>query len=504
MRDPRLSDLPIFQVLPRIVAAVETEGACVIEAPPGAGKTTAVPLALLEAGTAGRILMLEPRRVAARAAAERLADLLGETPGGRVGYRMRGDAVPGARLEVVTEGILTRMIQTDPDLPGIGCVIFDEFHERALQADLGLALVLEARAALRPDLKLVVMSATLDAGPVAALIGAPVVTSEGRAVEVETRWLDRPPGPGTLVGRGFVAAAVDLVRRAVDETSGGVLVFLPGQGEIARVAAGLGRLPGDVQVMALHGGLPFRDQRRVLAPLAQGRKLVLATAIAETSLTLPDIRVVVDCGRARRARLDPATGMSRLVTERVSRAEATQRRGRAGRVAQGQCYRMWTRGEEGALPEFPPAEIEIADLVPLALELARWGTADPAALPFLTAPDPGLFAAARETLTLLGALDGAGRLTDLGRRLAALPLHPRLGRMLVLAGGPVSADLAALIETRDPLRGASSDLGLRLRALRDATSDSGPGGAQADRGLLDQIRALSKRLRRLAGRPQTL
>lgn len=493
--------LPIAPVLGEVRAALEGPGACVLQAPPGAGKTTQVPLALLEArGIRGRILMLEPRRVAARAAAERLAAQLGQRPGGDVGYRMRGESVPGARIEVITEGILTRMIQSDAELSGVGCVIFDEFHERALQADLGLALCLEIRGALRPDLRLLVMSATLDAAPVAALIGdAPVVTSEGKAFPVETRWLERPLGPGTRVGRAFERAAADLVRRAVGETEGDVLVFLPGQGEIGRVG---GMLQGlDAEIVPLHGGLPFKAQRKALEPHAEGkRRVVLATSIAETSLTIPGVRVVVDCGRARRARLDPGNGMSRLVTERVTRAEARQRQGRAGRVAEGVCYRLWTQGEEGALAEFPPAEIEIADLVPLALELAMWGAADPAQLPFLTPPNPGAFATARELLTELGALDEGGGLTERGRAMAALPVHPRLARML-LEGGAAAAGLAALVEARDPLIVAGmppADLGLRLDLLRD------PKRRPADAGRLAEIRAEAKRLGKLAGKGRDL
>ena len=328
--------LPIDPVLPEISAALRDHGRAVLQAPPGAGKTTRVPLHLLEAGVEGRILMLEPRRVAARAAAERLAEGLGEAPGGRVGYRIRGEAVAGSRIEVVTEGILTRMIQSDAELPGIGCVIFDEFHERALQADLGLALALEIRAALRPDLRLLVMSATLDAGPVADLMGgAPVITAEGRAWPVETLWLDRPWSGGAGRGPRFEDAAADLVLRALAETAGGVLVFLPGQGEIGRVAARLaGRLPDGVVIQPLHGGLPFAKQRAALAPMAGARKLVLATAIAETSLTIPDVRVVVDAGRSRRARFDPGSGMTRLVTEtRDARrgGAAARSRGAGGR-----------------------------------------------------------------------------------------------------------------------------------------------------------------------------
>jgi ATP-dependent helicase HrpB len=484
--------LPIDPVLPELSSALGAAGRAVLQAPPGAGKTTRVPLHLMEAGFPGRILMLEPRRVAARAAAERLAESLGEKVGGRVGYRIRGEAVAGSRIEVVTEGILTRMLQAAPDLPGVGCLIFDEFHERALQADLGLALALEARAALRPDLALLVMSATLDAAPVAALMdGAPVVTAEGRAWPVETRWLDRPWSGGQGQGTRFEAAVAEFVLRALDETEGGALVFLPGQAEIARTAALLGsRLPPEVVLQPLHGGLPFARQRAALAPLAAGRRLVLATAIAETSLTIPDVRLVVDAGRARRARFDPGSGMTRLVTERVTRAEAEQRRGRAGRVAPGWCYRLWTRGEEGGLAPFPPPEIASADLAGLALELALWGAATPDGLAFLTPPPAPAFAEARALLADLGALDATGRITGHGRRLAGLPVHPRLGHMLVEAAargsGALAADLAALVEARDPLRGRGADLALRLDALRGGDPALGP------------VHEEARRLRRLA------
>jgi ATP-dependent helicase HrpB len=479
-------DLPVSIVLPELAAALAGQGMAVLQAPPGAGKTTVVPLDLLARGiVAGRTLMLEPRRLAARAAAERMAETLGEPVGRTVGYRIRGEAKvsAGTRIEVVTEGILTRMIQSDPELAGVGLVIFDEFHERSLNADLGLALCLEVRGALRPDLKLLVMSATLDAAPVAALMGdAPVVTSMGRAFPVETRWLPRPPD-ASLRLEAVVAGAV---RAALEETEGGVLVFLPGEGEIRRVEGMLSGLPG-VALRPLFGAMEFAAQRAALAPV-EGRKVVLATAIAETSLTLPDIRVVIDAGRARRARFDPNSGMSRLVTERVTKAEAEQRRGRAGRVAEGVCYRLWTKGEEGGLAPFPPAEIEVADLAGLALELALWGGAE---LPFLTPPPPGPMAEARALLQALGALDGRGHVTAHGRVLAALPLHPRLGHMLAVAG-PEAAVLAALMAERDPLRGAPPDLALRMQAIARP-------GAEADRGVVERIRLEAKRLAAASG-----
>lgn len=502
--------LPIEPALPALWAALEAHGSVVLQAPPGAGKTTRAPLYLLERGQPGRILMLEPRRVAARAAAERLASGLGEPLGRAVGYRIRGEGVAGARIEVVTEGVLTRMIQADPELDGVGCVIFDEIHERGLQADLGLALALEIRGALRPDLRVAAMSATLDAAPVAALMGgAPLVTAEGRAFPVETRWLERPwarPGPG---GPRFEEAVAGLVREALAETEGGVLVFLPGQAEIERVAARLGA-PEGVVVQPLHGGLSFARQREALAPLAGRRRVVLATSIAETSLTIPDVRVVVDGGRARRARFDSASGMSRLVTERASRAEAEQRRGRAGRVAPGWCFRLWTRGEEGAMAEFAPPEIARADLTGLALELAIWGVADPSAMAFLTPPPAAALAEARALLRGLGALDDEGRATAHGAALAALPLHPRLGHMLVEAAArgarDLAADLSAILGARDPLRGeggrAPVDLGLRLGALRDPGRAEAEHPVRVDRAAVAALRAEAKRLRGVTrGRP---
>ncbi|MFW8594582.1 ATP-dependent helicase HrpB [Cribrihabitans neustonicus] len=500
-----MTRLPIDDALPALLGALRSCGRAVLQAPPGAGKTTRVPLAMLEAGLIqGRIVMLEPRRLAARAAAERMAETLGERAGGTVGYRIRGDAKvsKATRIEVVTEGILTRMLQSDPDLPGVGAVIFDEFHERSLNADLGLALCLEVSGALREDLMLLAMSATLDAGPVAALMEAPMVTSEGRNYPVETRWLDRP----LPVRARRLDALVDLVVQAEAETrnpsgdpGGGILVFLPGEGEIRRAATALEkRLPGNCRIRPLFGALPFAEQRAAIRPEPEGRKVVLATSIAETSLTIQDIRVVVDMGQARRARFDPGAGMSRLVTEKVTRAEATQRQGRAGRVAEGICYRLWTRGEEGALMAFPPAEIEAADLTGLALELALWG-AGSEDLAFLTPPPEGALAEAQGLLRMLGALDSRGRITAHGKALAALPLHPRLGHMLLHAG-PAAAPLAALLAERDPLRGAPADLSLRLDALRDPRMFERSRPYQLSRQVLERIKSEARRLENQAGK----
>ncbi len=459
--------LPVDAVLPDLLAALAAGPNAVLQAPPGAGKTTRVPLALMGAPwAAGRIVMLEPRRLAARGAAGFMAEGLGEPVGARVGLRMRGETRVSAatRVEVVTEGVLTRMLQADPALEGVAAVIFDEIHERSLNADLGLALCLEAQAALRPDLRLVAMSATLDAAPAARLMQAPVLTAEGRAFPVETLWAEAPPG-----GRRLEEVVAEAVMRALDMTDGDVLAFLPGTGEIARAAARLGpRLPADVDLRELYGDLPLARQQAAVAPCPPGRrKAVLATAVAETSLTVAGVRAVVDAGLARRSRFDPGSGMSRLVTERASRAEADQRRGRAGRVAPGLCLRLWTRGEEGAMPAFAPPEMLTADLTGLALELAAWG-AEPGALALLDQPPAAAFAEARALLRDLGALDGAGRITAHGRAMAATPLHPRLAHMALTAAPADAATaraLAALLAERDPLRGAGADLSLRLAAF---------------------------------------
>ncbi|KUF12193.1 ATP-dependent helicase HrpB [Pseudoponticoccus marisrubri] len=496
-----MTRLPIDDVLPELIETLRRQGRAVLQAPPGAGKTTRVPLALLEAGLPpGRIVMLEPRRLAARAAAARLAEQLGEAPGRTVGYRMRGETKVSreTRIEVVTEGILTRMIQSDPGLDGIGAVLFDEFHERSLNADLGLALCLEIAGALRDDLILLPMSATLDAGPVATLLDAPVVTSEGRAFPVDIRWRAAPLPKGTRLEQAMAAQ----IETALAETEGGLLAFLPGEGEIRRTEALLRpRLGPDIQLRPLFGAMELSAQRAAIRPESTGRKLVLATAIAETSLTIEDIRVVVDGGRARRARFDPGSGMSRLVTERVTRAEATQRAGRAGRVAPGTAYRIWTRGEEGALSPFPPAEIEAADLASLALDLALWG-AEPDQLPFLTPPPAGAFAEARALLRMLGALDAQGRITAHGRALAALPLHPRLAHMLHVAGPP-AAGLAALLAERDILAERTTDLSLRLAALRDPARFARERGNALNRAALDRVKKEAQRLGKAVKTPDS-
>jgi ATP-dependent helicase HrpB len=487
--------LPIEPLLPALARTLEGAGAAVLQAPPGAGKTTLVPLAMLaEPWLDGRkILLLEPRRLAARAAAGRMASLLGERLGGTVGYRIRRDTTVGSRtrIEVVTEGILTRMLQHDPSLDGVGLVIFDEFHERNIHADVGLALTLESRRELRPDLRVLVMSATLDSGPIARLLGnAPVLASEGRSHPVETRYIPRRPDTR------LEAAVASAVREALSREAGDILVFLPGQGEIRRTAE---LLPaGDGWTLhPLFGNLPQGEQDAAIRPAPAGRrKVVLATSIAETSLTIEGIRVVIDAGLARVPRFDPGSGMTRLVTIRVSRASADQRRGRAGRTAPGVCYRLWAAAEDpGLLPRATPEILE-TDLAPLALELAVSGVADPAALDWLDPPPAPALAEARALLRQLEALDARGHATPHGRRMAELGTHPRLAHLLLRAAeanaAPLGALLAALLEERDVLRGdggpPDADLTLRVDLVSGRQTPPVYHGWTVDRGLVQRVR----------------
>jgi ATP-dependent helicase HrpB len=492
-------NLPVANVLPALRTALADERRAVLQAPPGAGKTTLVPPAFLDAAWLGdgRIMMLEPRRVAARAAAHRMADLLGEGVGQTVGFRTRTESRvgPKTRIEVVTEGILTRRLQRDPTLDGIGLVIFDEFHERSLVADLGLALALHSQRLVRDDLRLLVMSATLDAGAVAALLGgAPIITAEGRVFPVDTRYLP-PRDPRTI--EATVASAV---RQSLNEDPGDVLVFLPGAAEISRVRGMLGDV--GVDVLPLHGSMAADDQDRAVRPGTR-RRVVLATAIAETSLTIPGVRVVIDSGLARRPRFSPRTGMTRLETLRVSRATADQRRGRAGRVDAGICYRLWNEHEDLAPAAAP--EILETDLAPLALDLAAAGIANPADLSWLDAPPVGAFRAARELLAELHLLDDHGRLTPRGEAASALPVHPRLAHMMLRATSAESrqmaADLAALLNERDIIRfeGSDRDADVRTRleiieAHRARRSFAAPPGATIFRDGVDRIVRESSRL----------
>jgi ATP-dependent helicase HrpB len=470
-----IEPLPIEQVLPALRDALQAGTAAVLQAPPGAGKTTRVPLALLDQPWLGRrrIVMLEPRRLAARAAARRMSDTLGERVGGTVGYRVRHDSAvgPATRIVVVTEGILTRMLRSDPSLEGFGLVVFDEFHERSIHADLGLALTLQTRAILREDLRVLVMSATLEGGPVAALLGgAPVVTSEGRAHPVEVRHR------GRRAGTKLEAAVAAAVRDALDAEEGDVLVFLPGALEIRRLESLLRGVAADV--ISLHGNLPPDQQDRAILPSPPGvRKVVLATSIAETSLTIEGVRVVVDAGLSRVPRYSPRTGMTRLATVRVSRASAEQRRGRAGRVAPGICYRLWSRQEDAALPERSSPEILQADLAPLALDLAAAGVRDPADLRWLDPPPSAAFSEARSLLVQLGALDRAGGFTPHGAAMTRLSLHPRLSHMVMKASElgerDTACEIAALLTERDLLRRKEgvpeADIRTRLDLLRGTT-----------------------------------
>ena len=494
-----MTPLPIDPVLPHIAGALSRASGLVLQAPPGAGKTTRVPLALLDQPwLAGRrVLMLEPRRLAARAAAARMAETLGEEVGATVGYRIRLDSRvgPATRVEVVTEGILTRMLQDDPALPGVGLVIFDEFHERSLHADLGLALCLESQAALRDDLRLLVMSATLDGGPVAALMGGvPIVTSEGRAFPVQTRFLARPEP------RRFAEAMAGAIAQALREAGGDILAFLPGAGEIRRVQAALA--DADALVLPLYGDLSQAEQERALRPAVDGRrKVVLATSIAETSLTIDGVRVVVDGGQMRQPRFDPSSGMTRLVTVPVSRAGADQRRGRAGRQGPGLCWRLWSEAEDRALTAFTTPEILETDLAPLALDLAQWGVRDAAALAWLDPPPPAALAQARDLLAELDALDDNGALTAHGRAMNRLAMHPRLAHMVLRAAdrgmAGLACDIAAIVSERDPLRGGrDSDLRLRLEVLRGGEATQGP---VVDRAALARIRQSAKDWRRRLG-----
>jgi ATP-dependent helicase HrpB len=463
--------LPIDDVLADIKAGLAAHAAAVLVAPPGAGKTTRVPLALLGEPwlTGQKILVLEPRRLAARGAAAHMARLLGERVGETVGVRARlvTEVGPRTRIEVVTEGVFTRMILDDPGLDGVGAVLFDEFHERSLDADLGLALALDAQRGLREDLRILVLSATLDGARVARLLGdAPVIESAGRAWPVETRYLGRDP-------RGRLDDQMaDAIMRALRAEPGSVLAFLPGQGEIRRTAERLAQRLDDpsVDLAPLYGALDMAAQTKAVAPAPPGRrKVVLATAIAESSLTIDGVRVVVDCGLARVPRYEPGLGLTRLETVRASRASVDQRRGRAGRTEPGVCYRLWDEPQTASLPAFTEPEIRAADLSGLLLDCAEWGAADPATLSWLDPPPAAARDAARSELAALGALDGDGRITDSGRALRALPLPPRLAHMVVSAAAHgaarSAADIAAVLVERG-LGGADSDLVHRLDAFR--------------------------------------
>ena len=469
MRNPH-SPLPIDAVLPELLARLQSAKSVVLHAPPGAGKTTRVPLALLEHDLFPRkIIMLEPRRLAARNAALRMAQTLGQPIGRDIGYRMRGETIvgPDCKIEVVTEGILARIIQSDPQLADYDCVIFDEFHERSIHADFALALCCDIRSALRDDLHLIIMSATLDGAPVAKLLNdAPIINAKGRIFNITEHFLKQPWRKPQQGLSGFENAMAAQIINAAQDHSGGILAFLPGQAEIENVKVILAKSTIDGAVYPLYGALPYDQQTKAIGPSAT-RKIVLATAIAETSLTIEGIDIVIDGGLTRKLRFDPNGAMSRLLTQRVSKAEATQRAGRSGRLREGTVYKLWTKGENGALRNHTDPEIMDADLVPLVLAMADWGVRSASELAFLTPPRPSDIKSAQHTLYLLGALDKNAAITPLGRALARQPTHPRLARAFNDAGrdGPA---LVALIEGRDILAPpAPTDFTLRWQAYMD-------------------------------------
>ncbi|MBQ1001402.1 ATP-dependent helicase HrpB [Streptomyces sp. RK62] len=472
IRYDALDALPVRGALPALTDALDEPGTAVLVAPPGTGKTTLVPLALaglLGDGPVRRVVVAEPRRIAARAAARRMAWLLGERPGESVGHTVRGERVvgPRTRVEVVTTGVLLQRLQRDPELAGVDVVVLDECHERHLDADTAAAFLWDVRETLRPELRLVAASATTDAEGWAGLLGgAPVVVAEGAAHPVETVWAppSRPVRPphGTRVDPVLLSHVAAVVRRALVERPGDVLCFLPGVGEIARVAGQLGDL-GDVEVLQVHGRAPAAVQDAVLS-VGERRRVVLATSVAESSLTVPGVRVVVDSGLAREPRVDHARGLSALTTVRASQAAGRQRAGRAGREAPGAVYRCWAEAEDARLPRFPAPEIKVADLTAFALQAACWGDPDAAGLALLDAPPAGAMAAARSVLTAVGAVDGDGRATERGAALARLGLHPRLGRAL-LDGPDAGAEVVALL-SEEPPREYGDDLGAALRAAR--------------------------------------
>jgi ATP-dependent helicase HrpB len=476
MSSPTLPRLPVSDALPALVQTLADGRSALLSAPPGAGKSTLVPLALLGQAWLGerKILMLEPRRLAARAVAERMARILGEGIGRTVGFRTRLETRVSrdTRIEVVTEGILTRMLQSDPELGEIGCVIFDEFHERSLNADLGLALCLESRETLREDLRILIMSATLDLKALSNLLeDAPVIEATAQSYEVATHYVARRPEVSLEL------QTAQVLRNALTRHTGDILCFLPGAAEIARVQRALddsGRGPS-VRVLPLYGDLSAAAQDAAIDPDPRGgRKIVLATTIAETSLTIEGIRVVVDAGLRRYSEFDPVTGMSTLLTGKVSQAAADQRRGRAGRLSSGDCYRLWSEGVQAMLAPHTPPEILNADLAPLALELACWGAADAARLRWLDPPPAAPLRQARDLLKLLEAIDESGRITAHGRAMAGLGAHPRLAHMLIrgrdLKAARLASEIAAVLSERDVLRAApgarDADVRLRIAALR--------------------------------------
>ena len=519
-----LPDLPVLEAIPDVEAALADGGRAILVAPPGAGKTTVLPIALLDAAWLGdqRIVMLEPRRLATRAAARRIASLTGTAVGDLVGYQTRDERHigPNTRIEVVTEGILTRRLQRDPELPGVGAVVFDEVHERNLPTDIGLALTLDAADSIRPDLRILAMSATPDTDGLVRALGAPIVTSEGRTFDIDMTWLPRANTAGARGGAGrksrgprrpggpdrIEPAVVAAVVQALGEQDGDVLVFLPGIGEIRRTQQQLRQVLGNgVDVYPLAGALTQEEQDLALQASPPGRRrVVLSTDIAETSLTVDGVRIVVDAGLAREPRFDPRSGMTRLTTVATSRASAEQRAGRAGRTEPGAAYRLWSKLEHGTRPKHRTPEILQADLAGFALELASWGVGnDPdaptGALTFIDEPPAAALKQARELLVDLHALDGeTGSLTPLGRDMLTLPVHPRLARMVALDRSPLACVIATLVDERDVFRGRPDELPVDL-ALRVAVISGAAGHDKADRGAVHRLRDRAQELARRLG-----
>lgn len=497
--DSRMCEaLPAWEIAGKVNDALGGNNAVVVTAPPGAGKSTLLPLTILQGlEDGGRIIMLEPRRIAARQVAARMASMIGETVGETVGYRVRMESKVSrmTRIEVLTEGVLTRMLVEDPTLEGVSVVIFDEFHERKLQSDIALAILLETQSVIRPELKLLIMSATIESGAICSFLGAPLVSCEGRCFPVESVYCEEPSDMA-----GVPSLVAKYVRQALNENEGDVLAFLPGEAEIRKCQELLSSLENDsLRVMPLYGMLPFEAQKAAVMPSAPGkRKVVLATPVAETSLTIDGVRAVVDSGFCRKLVFDVRSGMSRMETVRISKDMATQRAGRAGRTACGKCYKLWCSATEARMAETRVAEILECDLSPLVLDVASWGCADIHAMKWLTPPPSFAVNAAMGLLAELGALD-EGRITAHGKRLASFPCHPRLAQMLLHADTPrlkaLASDMAAILEERDPMGADSSvgaDLALRVSRLRQ-------GGKMPLRGVWERIFCASQRYCSICG-----
>jgi len=461
-------NLPIFEIIDELTAKLVKTKRVVLTAPPGAGKSTAIPISLNKnpAFSTGKIIVLEPRRLAVKQVASRMAQTLGEELGKTVGYRIRGEAKCSniTKVEVVTEGILIRMIQEDQQLTGVSTVIFDEFHERTLNADLGLAFCLEMASVLRDDLKILVMSATLEVTAISKLMqDAPIVSCEGKSFPVTPKWETKPVVQDQIIGK----LIIDVILKAISENKGSILVFLPGEGEIIKLASSLiNKVPDNCHVFPLYGRLGFKDQQKAIKPILAGRKIVLATNVAETSLTIEGIETVIDSGLSKRSIYDPNSGMARLVTQKISKAEASQRMGRAGRLHPGICYKLWSKAQEGSFPEFAPSEIENSDLTPFALELALWGS-NINELALLTRPNEKALSEAYKVLQMLGAVNEQLQITKDGRLLSKIPLHPRLAR-IILVGGKDATLLASVLSNADPLNNMnSSDINIRIAAIKN-------------------------------------